>query len=154
MDNGVSLADIRKEATLKANCDTYGIEYIVPTTNETENERTTRHQQSSPNSHKNKNKAPSKVKVNRNKVTAIVCKGDCVIVYAEGNSNGNGAYTDPEELELEEEDKYVSRYELYDGNGKRIPRSPGSPYPKHCLLFIVDVGDDANDGDCGDDAND
>ena len=44
MDNGVSLADIRKEATLKANCDTYGIEYIVPTTNETENERTTRHQ--------------------------------------------------------------------------------------------------------------
>ena len=45
MENGASLADIRREATLKANCDTYGIEYIVPTTNETESERTTRHRQ-------------------------------------------------------------------------------------------------------------
>ena len=29
MDNGVSLAGIRREATLKANCDTYGIEYTI-----------------------------------------------------------------------------------------------------------------------------
>jgi len=32
MENGVSLADIRREAKLKTNCATYGIEYIVPTT--------------------------------------------------------------------------------------------------------------------------
>jgi len=76
-----------------------------------------------------------------------VCKGECTVLYVEGNSNGNGAYTDPEELELEEEDKFVSRYDLYDGDGKRIPRCPGSTYAKHCVLFIVDFGDDANDGD-------
>ena len=45
MENGVSLADIRREATLKTNCVTYGIEYIVPGPNETENERATRHRQ-------------------------------------------------------------------------------------------------------------
>ena len=40
-------------------------------------------------------KTNSKVKIihKHNKVVAIVCKGNCVVVHAGGVSNGNGAST-------------------------------------------------------------
>ena len=45
MENDVSLVDIRKEEKLKANCDTYGIEYITSDPNETKAETNERHRQ-------------------------------------------------------------------------------------------------------------
>jgi hypothetical protein len=43
MESGVTLADIRKEETLQANCTKVGIVYIARTPNETEQEREARH---------------------------------------------------------------------------------------------------------------
>mmetsp|Transcript_21610 Transcript_21610/g.33878 ORF Transcript_21610/g.33878 Transcript_21610/m.33878 type:complete len:368 (+) Transcript_21610:693-1796(+) len=45
MESGVSLADLRKEENLKANCIKLGIGYIAPDPNETEDERDARHRQ-------------------------------------------------------------------------------------------------------------
>lgn len=43
MERGVTLADIRKEVTLKSNCNDVGIVYIAGTPNESEDERKARH---------------------------------------------------------------------------------------------------------------
>ena len=42
MEGHINLADTKKEAILKANCDQYGVNYIAPLPNETQSEKETR----------------------------------------------------------------------------------------------------------------